>query len=117
MAVRRFEDLIVWQKAQDFTVEIYKHSLTIADLSFRDQIRRAALSISNNIAEGFGRKTNKDFIRFLYFSVGSASEVKSMIYLSLRLVYLPRKIFDEIILALEEITKMLYALIRSMTPK
>lgn len=117
MAVQRFEDLIVWRKSQDFTVDIYRCSDAITDRSFRDQLRRAALSISNNIAEGFGRRTDKDFIRFLYFSLGSASEVKSMAYLSVRLMYISVEIFDEIVRNLDEISKMLHALIRSMMPK
>lgn len=92
MAVKRFEDLLVWQKSQDFAVLIYSHYSALKDYSFKDQISRASVSISNNIAEGFDRKTNPDFIRFLYFAISSNSEVRSMLYLSQRLGYKTRKI-------------------------
>jgi len=61
MKVVRFEDLIAWQKAQDLAVGIYELFKGIRDFSFKDQICRAVVAISNNIAEGFDRGTNKDF--------------------------------------------------------
>lgn len=76
MAVKRFEDLIVWQKSQDFSVLIYSQFSDLKDYAFKDQITRASVSISNNIAEGFDRKTNNDFSRFLYIAVSSNSEVR-----------------------------------------
>lgn len=76
MKVTSFEDLIAWQKAQDLAVLIYGEFKEIRDFSFKDQICRAAVSVSNNIAEGFERHTNKDFIRFLFIARGSCSEVK-----------------------------------------
>ncbi|WP_276169078.1 four helix bundle protein [Zobellia alginiliquefaciens] len=88
MAVKRFEDVLVWQKAQDFAVVIYQKFSNSKDYSFKDQILRASISISNNIAEGFDRRTNPDFIRFLYFATSSNSEVRSMLYLSKRLHFL-----------------------------
>jgi four helix bundle protein len=72
----------VYQKALLFGVKVYKLSLTnemiSKDFGLRDQLRRAALSISNNIAEGFERETKKELIRFLYFSKGSAGECRNM---------------------------------------
>lgn len=85
MTVQRFEDLKVWQKSQDLAVKIYGQFSGIRDFGFRDQITRASVSISNNIAEGFERSSNADFKRFLYFSLASNSEVGSMLYLSERL--------------------------------
>ena len=70
MAVQKFEDLIVWQQSQDYSVLIY-NSFTNKYFSFNDQIKRASISISNNIAEGFDRRTNPDFKRFLYISLAS----------------------------------------------
>lgn len=69
--IQRFEDILVWQKAQDLTVELYQLFGSSRDFAFRDQICRAAVSISNNIAEGFERDTTKDFVRFLYMARGS----------------------------------------------
>jgi len=65
MAIQRFEDIIAWQKAQDLAVEIYNVFQTSRDFGFRDQICRAVVSISNNIAEGFDRSSDADFKRFL----------------------------------------------------
>ena len=86
--VKRFEDLIAWQKAQDLSVEVYIQFRSLKNYSFRDQICRPAVSVSNNIAEGFDRSSNQDFVRFLYMAAGSASEVRSMLYLARRLDYI-----------------------------
>lgn len=85
MKIQKFEDIIAWQKAQDFAVKIYNTFGSIKDYGFRDQICRASVSISNNIAEGFDRQSNQKFIRFLYIANSSCSEVKSMLYLANRL--------------------------------
>lgn len=114
MTIQRFEDLKVWQKAQDLAVEVYTHFSSHKDFGFRDQITRASVSISNNIAEGFERKTNPDFKRFLYFSLASNSEVRSMLYLSRRLNYLDEEVTSQLITKTNEISKMLYAFIKSM---
>lgn len=87
MVIRKFEEIIAWQKAQDFAVDIYNEFRNQADFKFRDQICSAVVSISNNIAEGFDRGSNADFNRFLNFSLGSCSECKSMLYLAERLNY------------------------------
>ena len=114
MAVKKFEDLLVWQKAQDFAVAIYHNFFGLKDYSFKDQITRASVSISNNVAEGFDRKTNPDFIRFLYMATSSNSEVRSMLYLAERLEYLSLDRVKELIEKSNEISRMLYGLIQSM---
>jgi four helix bundle protein len=84
MKYQRFEDLPVWQTAIELGREVY--TLT-EDLAFknrhsvRDQIERAAVSVSNNIAEGFERGTNQELLTFLYIARGSAGEVRSMLCL------------------------------------
>jgi four helix bundle protein len=80
MAIKRFEDIIAWQKVQDYAVNIYSIFGKSKDYGFKDQICRATVSISNNIAEGFDRNSNADFVRFLYYSVSSCSETKSIKY-------------------------------------
>jgi len=84
MKYRRFEDLPVWKTAIDLAVTIY--ALTTKPEfaphhGLRDQLERAAVSVSNNIAEGFERGTNKELLMFLYISRGSAGETRSMLYL------------------------------------
>ena len=82
-AARRFEDLWVWQQARELVKEIYQDFHTaggVRDFGFRDQIQRAAVSIMNNLAEGFERSTDADFARFLDVAKGSCAEVRSMYY-------------------------------------
>ncbi len=97
MSVKRFEDLKVWQDARSFVVMIYK--LTTKknfqkDFGMRDQIQRASVSIINNIAEGFERDNNKEFIKFLLYSKGSAGEVRSLIYIAYDLKYITEEEFN-----------------------
>ena len=115
MTILRFEDIIAWQKAQDFTVEIYSAFKDNKDWDFRNQICRASVSISNNIAEGFDRSSNADFRRFLFMSLGSCSEVKSMLYLAERLNYLSKEKSIEFIYASKEISKIITGLIKTVT--
>jgi four helix bundle protein len=68
MKITSFEDLLAWRKAQDIAELVYKNFDTLRDFGFRDQICRASVSISNNIAEGFDRYSKKEFVRFfIYF--------------------------------------------------
>ncbi len=88
MRYKRFEDLPVWNAAIDLAIAIY--SLTSrpefnSRYSLRDQLERAAVSVSNNIAEGFERGTNNELLAFLYIARGSAGEVRSMLCLLNRL--------------------------------
>lgn len=75
-----FEDLHVWQEARALVREVYGDFAACRDLAFRDQIQRVSLSVMNNIAEGFERRTRKDFAHFLDLAKGSAGEVCSMAY-------------------------------------
>lgn len=80
----QFEDLKVYQDAVDFTVTMYKlldNSQFKYEFGIADQLKRASLSISNNIAEGFERQTDKEYIRFLYFSKGSVGEVRNLLFI------------------------------------
>ncbi len=86
MKIQKFEEIIAWQKAQELAVRIYRKFSELEDKTFKSQICRAAISISNNIAEGFDRKSDKEFSYFLYIGLGSNSEVKSMVYLANKLV-------------------------------
>ena len=114
MKITKFEEIIAWQKAQDFTVDLYDKFKNIKDWDYRNQICRAAISISNNIAEGFDRSSNAEFKRFLYFSYASCSEVRSMLYLSQKLGYLSHEDKDLLIARSSEISKILTGLIRSL---
>lgn len=77
--IEKFEDLLIWKNAMDLCVNIYELAKSIKDFSLKDQIQRAAVSVPSNIAEGFDRGTNKEFIRFLYIAKGSCSEVRTQL--------------------------------------
>jgi four helix bundle protein len=82
--IERFEDLEIWRESIQIGVKIYKlceNSLLKNDFSAKDQLRRAAVSISNNIAEGFEYNNNKVFQKFLTYAKGSAGEVRSQLFL------------------------------------
>jgi len=117
MAIQKFEDIIAWQKAQDLAVEIYELFGNLKDFSFKDQITRATVSISNNIAEGFERSSDADFSRFLYISFASCSEVRSMLYLAERLKYITIERRDSLQERSIEISKIIYGLIKSLSNK
>jgi four helix bundle protein len=87
MTYQRFEDLPVWQTAADLYAAVaglLKHRALRASAGFRDQLERAALSVSNNVAEGFERGTTNELLAFIYIARGSAGEVRSMLRLLLR---------------------------------
>lgn len=85
--LKQFEDMEVWQDAQSLAADVYTDFSGLKDVSFSDQIKRAAVSISNNIAEGSERSTPSEFARFLDIAKGSAGEVRSMYRLAVRLEY------------------------------
>ena len=94
----RFEDLDAWKVARELTNLIYvlgRESGFSKDFGFKDQIQRAAVSTMNNIAEGFERGSNKDFVKFLFIARGSVGEVRSMLYLALDQKYITEEQFKE----------------------
>jgi four helix bundle protein len=112
-AFRRFEDILAWQKARETTKLIYRETLTgvfLRDFELRGQIRRASVSIMANIAEGFGRNSDKEFSNFLNIAHGSAYEVQSHLYIAFDLNYINQETFNELYGTLNEICRILYAL-------
>ena len=96
---KSFEEITSWQKSRVFTKQIYE--ITEASkckkyIDFVRQIRRASLSITSNIAEGFERNTDKEFIYFLYIAKASAGEVRSQLYLAFDLEYITKNEFDSL---------------------
>jgi four helix bundle protein len=112
MTIKKFEDLIAWQKAQDLAVDIYMEFKYLRDYGFKDQMCRAAVSISNNIAEGFDRSSDADFSRFLYIAIASCSEVRSMIHLAQRLGYLTSEQSTILLEKTYEVSKIIRGLIK-----
>lgn len=111
---KRFEDIQVWQKARIVSVQIYR--LTgdgdfSKDFDLRRQIRRSASSIMSNIAEGQGRRTDRDFANFLNIALGSVAETKSHLYLALDLDYIHQETFRDSYEKLDEVGRMIFGLI------
>jgi len=114
MKIERFEDIIAWQKAKVMSVMIYGLFEQCKDYGFKDQIQRASVSVMNNIAEGFERKTNNEFKQFLYIAKGSCGEVRSMLYLSKDLKKITEASFNDLFILAEEISKILSGLIKTL---
>ena len=110
---KRFEDILAWQKARQVTKLIYQETTNdkfYRDSDLRSQIRRASVSIMANIAEGFGRRSDKEFANFLNISHGSAYEVQSHLYIALDLNYITEEKFKTLYNAIDEICRMTFAL-------
>ena len=98
MEVKNFEDLEIWKDARLLTKAIYqmtKDTGFAKDFALRDQIRRASMSVMSNIAEGFERGGNQEFIQFLYVAKASCGEVRSQLYVALDQAYVAQKDCDD----------------------
>lgn len=118
--LRNYRDLQVWQKAYQLCLEVYKatgefpkHEL----YGITAQIRRAAVSIPSNIAEGYGRKSTKEYIQFLYVAYGSLCELETQILLSADLGYFGREQCEMLAFEIRAVERMLKALINSLEKK
>ena len=116
--IKTHKDLEVWKSSMDFVVKIYEltNKFPSSELyGLTSQIRRASVSIPSNIAEGAGRKNTKEFIQFLYISMGSISEIETQLEIAARLKYLnnPKEYYDH----LDSIRRMISGLISSLKKK
>jgi four helix bundle protein len=111
---RYFEELDVWQEARSITNKIYQITRSSAfskDYGLTDQIRRAAVSIMSNIAEGFERGGNQEFLQFLYIAKGSCGEVRAQLYVALDQGYINGKDFNELFTSAKRLSIMISNLI------
>jgi four helix bundle protein len=112
--IRRFEELQAWKKARELVRETYKICAEGAlkrDFGLRDQLCRAAVSSMSNIAEGFGRKSDKDFAHFLDMAKGSVVEVQSLLYVALDVHYVDEPEFQRLNLLADETASLIGGLI------
>jgi four helix bundle protein len=117
-AVKSYRDLIVWQKAMKLVTDIYKitRSFPSEELyALTSQLRRSAVSIPSNIAEGYGRQSTAEYRRFLYIAVGSTYELQTQIEIAANLNYLSSEMFGNLCNTAKEIELMLLSLIRKLT--
>lgn len=117
MIAKKFEDLIFWQRARELTKLVYFYSKSgpfQTDFELKDQIRRAAVSIMANIAEGFGRGGNKEFIQFLFVAKGSLAEVQSHLYVAIDQEYIDDKKFKAAYDKADEVARLINSFIQSI---
>ena len=111
-----FKDLRVWQRSKELAVLIYRLTQKgpfTRDYGFRDQIRRAAVSVPSNIAEGDERGSNKDAVRFFYIAKGSLAEIQTQLEIAYEIEYLDNSTFDDLDEKCTVIGKMLGSLIKA----
>ncbi|NCO88853.1 four helix bundle protein [Candidatus Roizmanbacteria bacterium CG2_30_33_16] len=117
MQIKSFRDLYVWQKAHLLALNIYKivNEFPKSELyGLSSQLKRAVISVTSNIAEGFARRSKKEKIQFYFISLGSITEIENQLILAKDLRYLSEKIFDELFIQSDEIAKMINGLIKSI---
>jgi len=115
-----FRKLIVWQKSKDLAVDIYRITSTgklAADYSLIDQMRRAAVSIPSNIAEGNDRESQKEFLRYLYMAKGSLSELQTQLEIAREINYIDGETFSDIDLKCKEVLNMVGGFIKTIRNK
>jgi len=108
----KFEDLEVWKRAVQLSVSIYKELATLKDYSFKDQITRSGLSIPSNIAEGFGRNSDKEKRNFLNYAQGSCAELQTQVYIGIQVGYITKYTGNKMIQETKEISAMIAGLMK-----
>ena len=114
-SIQRFEDIAAWQKGRELTRQVYQltnRDKFRHDFTLKDQIKRAAISIPSNIAEGFERGGNREFVQFLSVAQGSAAELKSQLYIALDAEYINKQEFDDLYRQAHSIVLLLAGFIR-----
>ena len=117
MKLTGFEDLECWQEAVSLAVDIYRISgegEMGKDFGFRDQLRKASVSIASNIAEGKERETVSEFIRFLYIAKGSAGELRTQLYIAHKIGYIDGVKYQELNERVKRLSGMIANLIKAL---
>ena len=115
--IESFEDLLVWQKGMEIVKQVYlisREGELYRDFALRDQLRRAAISIPTNIAEGFERSSRKEYLNFLNYAKGSTGEVRSLLNVAAELGYLEPSRYEVLRQAVLELSRYLYNQIKSL---
>ena len=115
--VQKFEDLQIWNEGMDLALEIYNCLKQCKDYGLRDQLQRAAVSIPSNIAEGFERQSNKEFIQYLFIAKGSCGELRTQIHIASRLKIFSDKVSEKLLEKTRKVSAMTYNLIKTRREK
>lgn len=115
--IKTFRDLMVWRKSMALVTQVYEATKSFSKdelYGITSQIRRCAVSIPSNIAEGYGRKSTKDYVRFLEIALGSLYELQTQLEISVNLKYITELKFQQINDNSREIERMLSSLIKKV---
>ncbi len=115
--IRSFRDLDIWKRSVDLAEKIYATTKSFPPgevYGLTQQLRRAAVSVPSNIAEGFGRFHNKEYIQFLFISLGSCAEITTQLIIAQRLDYIKNNDAENLISEVEQISKMTMSLIKKL---
>ena len=111
-----FEDLDVWKTGCRLAVDVYSELQKTRDYGLRDQMQRAAVSISSNIAEGSERKSKKEFVQFLYIARGSCAELRTQLYIAVSIGAISADSASKLVAETKRIAAMLTGLITTLEP-
>jgi four helix bundle protein len=114
MAFQSFEDLEVWQRGCRLAVDVFKTFANCRNFTMQDHVQRSALSIPSNVAEGYERNSDKEFVRFLNIAKGSGGELRTQLYISRKLEFLTKIDFNRLVNESKEISKMLHGLSKAV---
>ncbi len=120
LMIRNYRDLKVWQKAMKLVTGVYSTTKYLPKeeiYGLVSQIRKSAVSIPSNIAEGYGRNSTNDYIRFLQISNGSLYELQTQLEICLNLQYLSRDTFEKVYQQSREIERMISSLVKKLSKK
>ena len=115
--IKSFEEIEAWHEARELTRQVYdltRRNAFAKDFGLKDQIQRSSVSVMSNIAEGFGRGSNKEFIQFLFIEKGSLAEVLSQLYVALDQDYIDRSKFTTAYEKAVEVARLITAFISSV---
>ena len=118
--MKTYKDLVIWQKAIDLVTKVYRVTARFPEeelYGLTSQIRRSAVSVPSNIAEGYGRKSTNDYIRFLQISMGSLYELQTQLQIARNLTFIGDTAFQAIYESTREIERMLSSLINKVKAK
>jgi four helix bundle protein len=119
--IERFEDIKAWQEARVLVKMVYDAAESdknfTGDYRFREQINSAAVSVMSNIAEGFSRRSTKEFVQFLFIAKGSVAEVQSQLYVALDQSYINQEKFDEFYAKSDDVARLISGFITYLLNK
>jgi four helix bundle protein len=117
MAFQSFENLEVWQRGCRLAVDVFQSFARCRNFTMQGQAQRAALSVPSNVAEGYERNSNKEFIRFLNIAKGSCGELRTQLYISRKLDFVTKSDYNRLIVESKEISAMLHGLAQAVAKR